>query len=54
MKRYIKPEMEIVDIVTDNILAAFSTSNSLPENDDPDNNFAKDNTFNLWDTDEDE
>ena len=55
MKKYIKPEMEIVDIVIDNILAALSSAkDALPVGDTPDNNFAKSHDFSVWDEDNDE
>ena len=54
MKKDIKPEMEIVDIVIDNILAALSAKDGLPDVDNPDNNFAKSHDFSVWDEDDDE
>lgn len=57
MKKYIKPEITIVDIETENILAAtLSTSDSLPGSEagnENNNVFSKGHT-DIWGFDEDE
>lgn len=57
MKRYIKPEIEIIDMETEMILAGSDGGDSLkdkvPGVDNPDNVFAKGHTFSVWADEED-
>lgn len=57
MKRYIKPEIEIIDIETETMLASTGSGfeQKEPSVDDPFNIYSKGHNFSLWDEeDEDE
>ncbi|MDE5947701.1 MAG: hypothetical protein K2G86_02780 [Prevotella sp.] len=57
-KTYIKPEIVIVEIDQENIMAAsgenFGETSGLPEIDDPNNVFSKFHNVDVWGFDEDE
>ena len=58
-KLYIKPDMKVSVIEAETLMAGSTNSitDNRPSKDDPDNNYAKENTFSsssVWQDDEDE
>lgn len=56
MKRYIKPEIEIIDIETETMLAGTGSGfeQKEPSVDDPFNIYSKGHNFSLWDEEDEE